>query len=535
MGSPAFLKSVQLNSPPPPTCSTDHPTRNLNAGFWNTTRPAVCVWLRTWASDLARRRSRLSADQPVLIVGEERGKRIVRSACAFSLSCGVCSGMTVAHATALLPTAPRLADERPADDATTLRALARWATRFSPSVTPDLPDALLIDATGCTRLYGNLGRMVRQIDEAVRKLGFAARVACGPNSAAAWAIARFTDKPAVSVDDLHELPTAALRIEPGVIDALAEVGVDTVGQLAAIERKEVAARFGPQPLHRLDLLFGRAAEVAEPEKPLSVVSVHRRFEGPTTAYEAIEHTARNLCHDLAHELHRAEAGTRKLVLDVERLDDRLKPQRASETIRLSRPSREGKHLWTLLRPTIERLHLGNGVEALRLRAGRIERIGHGQVDLDGQSETDSDDLGELIDLLQSRLGRENVLIRSPVATWVPEAVWSYRPADEPASTHEPTGSPPAWRPTMLLKPTTAVVSVMQPEGPVISLRWNGQTRKVVSCIGPERIGRRWWLGPPVLHEPAVRDYYRLQDETGLWLWVFRHRGNDSWFVHGVWS
>jgi hypothetical protein len=33
---------------------------------------------------------------------------------------------------------------------------------------------------------------------------------------------------------------------------------------------------------------------------------------------------------------------------------------------------------------------------------------------------------------------------------------------------------------------------------------------------------------------AARDYYRVQDEAGLWLWVFRRLDTGRWFVHGLW-
>ena len=72
------------------------------------------------------------------------------------------------------------------------------------------------------------------------------------------------------------------------------------------------------------------------------------------------------------------------------------------------------------------------------------------------------------------------------------------------------------------------VMCLRPDGPVLSFRWQGRERTVTVTIGPERIGPEWWRG-----DRAGRDYFKVQDEMGRWLWVYRERA--GWFVQGVWS
>ena len=78
--------------------------------------------------------------------------------------------MSVAHANALVA-GLAVVDAAPAADVEGLRALATHAARhWSPIAAPDPPDGLLVDATGCTHLFGGepavLGRIVAQLEGA---------------------------------------------------------------------------------------------------------------------------------------------------------------------------------------------------------------------------------------------------------------------------------------------------------------------------------------------------------------------------------
>ena len=86
---------------------------------------------------------------------------------------------------------------------------------------------------------------------------------------------------------------------------------------------------------------------------------------------------------------------------------------------------------------------------------------------------------------------------------------------------------------LLGAPEPAQVTLLQPEGPVIGLRWR-RLHRIRLAVGPERIGRRWWQFAWTRRQPA-RDYYRVQDEAGVWLWIYRARPTGRWFVHGVWA
>jgi hypothetical protein len=61
-----------------------------------------------------------------------------------------------------------------------------------------------------------------------------------------------------------------------------------------------------------------------------------------------------------------------------------------------------------------------------------------------------------------------------------------------------------------------------PDGPPTRFRWRRALHEIVAAEGPERIEGVWWneAGRP------VRDYYRVEDATGLRFWVFREKLYD---------
>jgi protein ImuB len=49
--------------------------------------------------------------------------------------------------------------QEPEKDEAALKALARWAERWSPSIMLDKPDGLTLDATGIPHLFGGEARL----------------------------------------------------------------------------------------------------------------------------------------------------------------------------------------------------------------------------------------------------------------------------------------------------------------------------------------------------------------------------------------
>jgi protein ImuB len=70
----------------------------------------------------------------------------------------------------------------------------------------------------------------------------------------------------------------------------------------------------------------------------------------------------------------------------------------------------------------------------------------------------------------------------------------------------------------------------------VRFRWRRALHEVVCAEGPERIEGAWWSeeGGP------ARDYFRVEDKTGLRFWLFRaglyrDMSPPRWFLHGMYT
>lgn len=427
----------------------------------------------------------------------------------------------------------RIEPHRPEREHIALRALAVWAHRLSPSVAVDGTDGLLLDVTGCAGVFRGEGRMSSIATESFRKIGFHTRLAIAPTFGCAWAAARFADAENQTIhgdkirDALEPLPIEALRVDAGTAADLRELGISAVGHLLDMPRSTLPARFGDRLLLRLDQALGQAIETIEHVRPTTPPAVARVFDGPTDRIEAIVLTLRALLDELCEQLLSRECGARTLQVELDRSD--LPPERL--VITLARPSRDPRHLWSLLRVKLEAAHLGFGVEAVRLRADQIARIPHRQTSRFESEATIGEVeiecvIAELTDTLRNRLGPDRVHRVSVTESHVPERAFGFQHRAERVGSITPND-----RPTALFDPPIpARVVALTPDGPVHRVRWHDLDEAIIASIGPERISPEWWL-----KSHQTRDYFRVQCESGRWLWLARGIERNRWFVHGVWA
>jgi len=339
----------------------------------------------------------------------------------------ICSGLT--HAPA-----------EPEKDHCALEALGRWMTRFSPIVAVESPDCLLIDLTGCERLFGGIESVARRVTESLRRMHIQAKVAVAPTIGAAWALTYG----AAGDTGVHEqpsygfLPIASLRLAPSTVATLHHLGVETIGQLLVLDRPSLLTRFGPDVLLRIDQLLGRAPEMLRPLEYRTLIRAKMEFDGAVTAIEAIWQVLRRLVDELTQQLARVGGGARRVEAEFRRAYS--PPVR--KTILLSRASREPKNLFGLLRCATENLDVRDGKDdnaaadgfycdgfiSIVLTAPAWERVGDEQRTIDGESEQASiGEVSRLVETLSVRLGPQSVVKARLHACHLPER--AYKTAD----------------------------------------------------------------------------------------------------------
>ena len=188
-----------------------------------------------------------------------------------------------------------------------LLGLCRWMERYSPWVSPDPPDGILLDVTGVPHLFGGEQRMMAEMKARLGQYGFSVRAGQGATIGAAWALARYDAK------DLQSLPVEALRIDGAAVKTLRRLGLKTVGSLLAIPRASLARRFrgetiGENVLIRLDEMMGVRDEPLNPLNPPTSFMAHRALMEPVIHAEGLETVLTGLVTLLCRDLETGRQG-----------------------------------------------------------------------------------------------------------------------------------------------------------------------------------------------------------------------------------
>jgi len=479
---------------------------------------------------------------PVSVVEEEGGQVAVHLANRTAAAAGIRPGQTLSAALALAP-ALRTLSRRPRRERVLLEALADWAGRFSPLVSPEAPDALLLEVQGSLRLFRGLDRLCRLVTEGLRQRGHRALVCVAPTPLAALWLSRDASSRVEGVAELARyLNPLDLRVTgwpAAVLRALGGIGVTTIGECRRLPREGFARRFGAARLQALDRAFGRLPD----PRP--------HYTGPPRFREQID-----LGEETRDEALLA-AGCSRLLALLE--DFLLRHQRAARRLRFrffhlrggatpltlgfSDAGCDVEHWRSLLGIRLERLHLPAPVIAVELATGRLEHRDGDTTALPlvpGQAGRHEEGLPRLVESLRARLGENAVRGLRSLAEHRPQQAWDEvdplegmagdggagpspwnRVRELPAAAGRGEGDDlllerPLW---ILTQPQRLAVHEGHPchDGPLRFVE------------GPERIESGWWDGAD-----TARDYYVAETDAGVRLWIYRERRPPAaWYLQGI--
>ncbi|MEJ2433328.1 MAG: DNA polymerase Y family protein [Pseudolabrys sp.] len=515
----------------------------------------LSLWLRRLPTDRIARSRGKSHEQaaPLAVTGKRGNADLLIAVDETAERLGLMPGMALAQARAMHPALDVVNEDAEADSAL-LEKTADWCLRYTPLVAADAPDGLTLDITGCAHLYGSEDALVADLSARLEAAGFAYRIAIAGTIGAAYAVAHYGEPGRYACGDertlLSPLPLATLRIEPGTVAALARVGLKRVSDIVDLPRSPLTARFGAGLLRQLDRALGKEHEPLNPRLPVAPYVAEQRFAEPIAREEDVLHSVTRLAERLKPALERRGDGARRLELTLFRTDGALRCVAAG----CSRPLRDPAAVRALFSERLaalsDALDPGFGFDMARLSVLTAEPYPPEQIGIGGTE--DNAALDRLVDRLSARLGARRV--RRPVAqdSHIPELAGIDMPAQAATGTDdgwaafrryraEADLSPRPLRLLMRPEPIEALAEV--PDGPPLRFRWRRSLHEVVSADGPERIEGAWWSE----HGGPARDYFRVEDKTGLRFWLFRAglyrdlmredlaQGADApgWFLHGT--
>jgi error-prone DNA polymerase len=476
------------------------------------------------------------ARAPAVLLASERGAERVQAVSLPAGSAGVRVGMTLAAARALLPDI-RVERVDAVGELTDLEALCLALGRFTPAARAVPPDALLLEVdAGATPL----------VRAALTELGHLCRLVFAEEAGGALALARHARRDRVVprgglAAALALLPVDALELPEEVQLSLADVGIRTIGQFAALPAAALVGRYGPEIAAAHARAQGRAPPMALPvAPPREDTSFFLDFQDPVDVLEAVLFVLAGLLRDLAQALERTGQAAMRVQVRL-----RLEEGEHCVPVRLGQPSRGSDRIFRLLRARLERVQLASpvvGVAIDLLEAAPFRPVQPGLLDRAQAVEP----LPELCARLQDVLGAEAVCVPAAVDTHRPEATWVAVPwgqappparpesaLPDPAAPHEPH-DPPRARPALLLPDPAPIRVAAAPSGRPRALFLEREWTALDPVDGPERLAGEWWRT-----SSWRRDYWRVGLPDGRRAWIFREAlpgDTDTlaqrWYLHG---
>jgi protein ImuB len=492
----------------------------------------VSIWFRYLKTDWFVRRQNFLDNAPFVLVSPDHGRMIITAANAIAQAQGIDEGMVVADARVINPSLTVL-DDTPGISNKLLTGLAEWCIRYTPAVAVDLPDGLILEATGCAHLWNGERNYLKTITTRLKDLGYNSRAAIADTIGTAWAIARYGQDSLIIENGMQSaallsLPSAALRLEADIIERLDKLGLRHIRDFIGMPRSALRRRFGSEFLRKLDLALGHEKEIIHPVHPIEPYQERLPCLEPIITATGIEIALQRLLESLSHRLQKEQKGIRVAVFKCYRIDSKMEKIEIN-TIRATHNPRHLFKLFEIKLPTIEP---ALGIELFTLEALKVEDVSLLQEKLwEKPCGLENPELSQLLDRLAGKVGSAHIHRYLPDEHYWPER--SIKLASSLGEKGTSTWRIDRPRPLQLLNnPEPIEVTAPIPDYPPMLFRHKGKLHKVIKADGPERIEQEWWL-----QEGQHRDYYYVEDEEGCRYWLFRsgHYSADKsyqWFIHG---
>jgi protein ImuB len=401
---------------------------------------------------------------------------------------------------------------------------------FCPQVEVLRPGVCAIATRGPARYFGGEAELARKLTEAVGRGGFTCQAGIADGLFAAGLAARagptgLLVPPGETPEFLAGLPVGVLDM-PELCELLPRLGIETLGQLAALPTAEAGSRFGPPGKLAGRLARGLDPRPLIPRPPAADLSVQLEFDPPAEQSEPAIFAAKALADQMHDRLAAAGLACVRIRVQV----------RCADGQELSRLWRHDGLLSALAVAERVRWQLDGwrgtaGITLLRLVPDQLVRATGRQLALWGDS-VPSDRVARAAIRVQAMLGHDRVarpvlaggrrpadqVLLVPFGdTGVPE-----RPADRPWPDQIPAPAPATVFGVPLAASVTddsgrevTVSGRAQLSAPPARLSADGgPARAVTAWAGPWPVTERWW---DPRHARRQARFQLVTDDGNAWL------------------
>lgn len=457
-------------------------------------------------------------------------------------------------------------------EASTLAYLAQWAYQFTPKVSIKSPDCLLLDISGCLKLFKGLDNLIKKVTESLKNLGFQALLSINTSPLSALLMAKAQTKTLINIDkqklkrSIEKVSVQHLQADQKIIDALKKMGIATLQDLLTLPPSGLSRRFGTNFSDYLQRLVGNNADPQNIISPSTKFSSTINFLFDVTNLSSLVFPIKRLLIELSDFL-----SARQLCINhfTWRLSHRNSPNDPSTSINLRKfsillasPTNEYKAFFALTQLKLDQINNIKEVDSITLSVSHFHTVeAYNKVLFQDStsllneysSNNINDKNSQLLNILNAKLGPGQYFGLSQSNDHRPEKAWKALSIKNkaPIRNKKPTGSKEiCWsqeslpRPSFLLNPPTALnVLEKSPFFDITSLEIKiltvkgfnagGIAGKLTLLKGPERIDYGWW--DQAMDKPLTRDYYIACQEDGSLYWIFQHVALEQWYLHGIFS
>lgn len=401
---------------------------------------------------------------------------------------------------------------------------AAWCGQFSSLISLVPPDTVLVEVRGSLRLFGGIDHLWQAVQDGAQSLGFTARLAMAPSPLAATWLARASMAVKLVgqgglVRQLSQLPLDVLELEERDHAALHGMGLRRLGDVLCMPRAGLARRFGPQLLKSLDQALGHVSDPRPSFEPPLRFCGELLLPDDMEIVERLLFGVQRLVEELVAwlQLHVVGATALRLLLQ------HRKGRATAVRVNFVEPTRDARHIFTLLAARLEQVRLPAPVQGLQLIVLNSRPLAGHSTDLFAGTHAPRQLLEQshvvFLEQLRARLGDKAVRGLCLRDDHRPERAWRWCEPGVVDAMPEPVLLP---RPLWLLQGSVPLrVRDGRP--------WLVGELRLLSAR--ERIEGGWWDGADV-----ARDYFVAEDRHGARYWIFCELHMEGrWFLQGIFA
>lgn len=262
----------------------------------------ACCWMPGFPLQVVAH-GRADLGTPVALASDGEAHPVVLDCSDAARDHGVEPGMLVSRAMGCCGSLQVLACDVPRVEAAAERFVQRLEAHGA-AVQPLEPGRAFFDAAPLVRLYGGLPAVFERLLGAYA--GGQVRIGAGSNPFVAWVATRHAPPggwlrvdPEESRRMLARMPLTLLPAGPDLLRLLHALGLETLGDVAALDVHHVADRLGAEGVRLHALARGEDPTRLEPRVPAEPVSELLAFPEPVANAQTLESAARLLAERLA--------------------------------------------------------------------------------------------------------------------------------------------------------------------------------------------------------------------------------------------